>query len=213
MSDLRFYGAIGAFYMALAYAVAIVFFLVVLDYANMTDPADKVALLLDRGGLIWGSNLLLYVFFAPILAVFVLAMHDLHADAAPGIARVAMVIGIIWAGLLIASGLVANAAIGPITALHGTDPAAAIALWSANDAVANGLGGGAGEVAGGLMTLLFGLAGLRSARIPNLLAYLGLLVGAIGLISSLPGLHDLGALFGITQIFWFAWSGIVLIRG
>lgn len=198
--------------MAAAYAVAIVIFLVVLDYPSIVDPADKVALLDRSGGMIWASNLLLYVLFSPVLAVFALALHDLLRDGAAALSRLGLVIGVIWAGLLIASGLIANAAIGPITTLLETDETAAIALWSATNAVADGLGGGAGEVAGGLMTIAFSLAGLRAKRFPQVLAWLGVLVGALGLVSALPGLGDLGAGFGLAQIPWFVWVGIVLIR-
>lgn len=211
MLNLRACGGYAGFYMAAAYAVGIVIFLVVLDYPSMVDPADKVALLARSAGMIWTSNLLLYVVFAPVLAVFAFAVHEaVGAAAAPS--RLGLAIGLIWAGLLLASGLVANAAIGPITTLFATDETAAIALWSATDAVSNGLGGGAGEVAGGVMTALFSLAGLRGGRFPRVLAWLGLVVGALGLVSALPGLGDLGALFGIAQIPWFAWVGIVLIR-
>ena len=211
MQSLRTWGGYAGFYMGAAYAVAIVIFLVVLDYPSMVDPADKIGLLTRATGMIWASNLLLYVVFSPVLAVFVLAVHDL-VRAAEGPARLGRVLGLIWAGLLIASGLVANAAIGPITALFASDQAAAIALWTATNAVADGLGGGAGEVAGGLMTALFSLAGLRSGTFPKVLAWLGFLVAALGLVSALPGLRDVGAGFGLAQIPWFIWVGIVLIR-
>ncbi len=211
MCDLRTCGVYAALYMGVAYAVAIVIFLGVLDYPDMVDPADKVGLLARSGGMIWLSNLLLYVVFSPVLVVFALATHDL-AQEVPVPARLGLAMGVIWAGLLMASGLIANASIGPITALWATDQAAAIALWSATDAVSNGLGGGAGEVAGGVMTALFSLAGLRAGRFPRALAWLGFVVGALGLVSALPGLGDLGALFGIAQIPWFFWVGYILIR-
>lgn len=211
MLSLRTWGGYAGFYMGAAYAVAIVIFLVVLDYPSMVDPVDKVGLLTRASGMIWASNLLLYVVFSPVLAVFVLAVHDL-VRTAEGPARLGRALGLIWAGLLIASGLIANAAIGPITALFASDQAAAIALWSATNAVADGLGGGAGEVAGGLMTALFSLAGLKSGAFGRVLAWLGFAVGALGLVSALPGLGDVGALFGIAQIPWFVWVGIVLIR-
>lgn len=139
MLSLRTWGGYAGFYMGAAYAVAIVIFLVVLDYPSMVDPVDKVGLLTRASGMIWASNLLLYVVFSPVLAVFVLAVHDL-VRTAEGPARLGRALGLIWAGLLIASGLIANAAIGPITALFASDQAAAIALWSATNAVADEIG-------------------------------------------------------------------------
>lgn len=212
MTRIRTLGGYAGFYMAAAYALGIVVFLVVLDYPSMTDPAQKVGLLATSGGMVWASNLLLYIGFAAVLSIFALALRDLFVAATPNLARLGFATGVIWAGLLMASGMIANAAMGPITALYASDPDAAIALWSATDAVTNGMGGGAGEVAGGLMTLIFSLAGLRSTLFSAALAYLGLLVGAIGLVAALPGLGELGGVFGITQIIWFIWTGVVLLR-
>jgi hypothetical protein len=42
---------------------------------------------------------------------------------------------------------------------------------------------------------------------------LGLLVGAVGIVTIVPGLIDLAGLFGLGQVVWFVWLGIVLLRG
>jgi len=38
------------------------------------------------------------------------------------------------------------------------------------------------------------------------------LVGAVGIITILPGLFDLVGVFALSQIIWFVWLGIVLLR-
>jgi hypothetical protein len=39
------------------------------------------------------------------------------------------------------------------------------------------------------------------------------LVGAVGILSIIPGLTDLlTGVFGLSQIIWFIWLGIVLLR-
>jgi len=79
--------------------------------------------------------------------------------------------------------------------------------------VANGLGNSNGEILGGLLTLLVSLAALRAGGLPKGLNILGLLVGAVGIISLIPALTDLlTGVFGLSQIIWFAWLGIVLLR-
>ena len=80
------------------------------------------------------------------------------------------------------------------------------------EAMANGLGNANGEILGGMWTLLVSLAALRSAGLPKVLNFLGLLVGAIGILTILPALNDLTGLFGMGQIIWFVWLGIVLLR-
>lgn len=60
--------------------------------------------------------------------------------------------------------------------------------------------------------MLITWAAWHGKGLPRGLHYLGLVVGAIGLISAVPGLNDLAGLFGLSQLLWFAWVGIVLLR-
>lgn len=72
--------------------------------------------------------------------------------------------------------------------------------------------GGEFEFLGGLWVSLVSWAALRSGGLPRALNYLGLVVGLFGLLSALPGLLMLNGLFGMSQIAWFVWPGIVLLR-
>jgi hypothetical protein len=125
---------------------------------------------------------------------------------------VATVIGVIWAGSLVASGMIANAGIAPIVALYAEDPSQATLTWLGIETVANGIGNGNGEILGGLWTLLISWAALSTGRLPKGLNFLGLLVGVVGIFSLIPGLTDLAGLFGISQLIWYIWLGIVLLR-
>jgi hypothetical protein len=77
--------------------------------------------------------------------------------------------------------------------------------------VANGLGNANGEILGGLWVLLVSLAALRTGGLPKGLNILGLLVGVMGIITIIPALNGLVAVFGLDQIVWFVWLGIVLL--
>jgi hypothetical protein len=133
-------------------------------------------------------------------------------SGAPALMQVAAALGIIWAGSLIASGMVSNAGIAPVLALYAKDPAQAALAWQGFETVASGLGNGNGEILGGLMTLLVSLAGLRAGGLPKGLNILGLLVGALGVLSILPWMIGLTGVFGLSQIIWFVWLGITLLR-
>jgi Domain of unknown function (DUF4386) len=212
MKTLQKFGGFAALYLAVAYLIGLVLFLVVLDYPSMTDPAQKVALLVEKQMVIFSTNLLMYVFFGVLLIVLSLALYDRLKSGAPAIMQVATAIGFIWAGSLIASGMVSNAGIAPVVALYAKDAAQAALTWQGIESVANGLGNGNGEILGGLLTLLVSLAALRAGGLPKRLNILGLLVGAVGIISIFPGLTDLTGVFGVSQIIWFVWLGIVLLR-
>lgn len=212
MRRLQRSGGAAALYLAAAYLIGMILFLVVLDYPGTTDPARRVSLLVTKQNVIFTTNLLLYVLFGIILVVLSLALHDRLKSGAPALMQVSTSIGLIWAGSLIAGGMVSNAAIGPVVALYATDPAQAALTWQGIESVASGLSGGNGEILGGLFTLLLSLAALRGGGLPRFLTILGLVVGAVGVVSIVPGLSGLTGVFGLGQLAWFVWLGIVLLK-
>ena len=213
MKTLQKFGGFAALYMAAAYLIGIILFIVVLDYLSITDPAQKVALNVDKQMVIFSTNLLMYVFFGLFLIILSLALYDRLKSGAPAIMQVATAIGIIWAGSLMVSGMVANAGLDAIVPLYAKDPAQAALTWQGIEAVSHGLGFGNGDILGGLLTLLVSLAALRTGELPKGLNILGLLVGAVGILSIIPGLTELMAgIFGLGLIIWEVWLGIVLLR-
>lgn len=212
MKTLHKFGGFAALYMAIAHLTGIVIFLVVLDYLGISDPAQKVALNVEKQAVIFSTNLLMYVIFGFALIVLSLALHERMKSVAPALMQAATAIGIIWAGSLIASGMVANAGLAAVVPLYADDPDQAALIFQSIEAVANGLGNANGEILGGMWTLLVSLAGLRSGGLPKRLAVLGLFVGAAGIITIIPALNTLTGIFGLGQIIWFVWLGITLIR-
>jgi hypothetical protein len=213
MKTLHKFGGFAALYLAVAYLIGMVIFLAVLDYPSITDPAQKVSLLVEKQAVIFSTNLLMYVFFGVFLIVLSLALYERLKPGAPAIMQAASVIGMIWAGSLVASGMVSNAGITPVVALYAKEPAQAALTWQGIETVANGLGNGNGEILGGLWALLVSLAALRAGGLPKGLNIIGLLVGTVGIISIIPGLTEvMSGVFGLSQIIWFVWLGIVLLR-
>lgn len=212
MKTLQKSGGYAALYMAIAYLIGLILFIVVLDYPGITDPAQKVALLVEKPMVIFATNLFMYVFFGVSLVVLSLALYDRLKSGAPAMMQAATALGIIWAGSLIAAGMVSNAGIEPTIALHATDPTQAALSWQGIETVAAGLGNGNGEILGGLFTLLVSLAALRGGALPRWLNILGLLVGAVGILTINPRLADLTGVFGLGQMVWYVWLGIALLR-
>ncbi len=213
MKSLQKFSGFAALYMALAHLAGLIIFIVVLDYISITDLAQKVAMNVDNQAVVFSTNLLMYVFFGFFLVVFALALYNRLNAGAPALMQVATVIGIIWAGSLIASGMVANAGLTTLVELNATNPTQAALTWQAIEPTIDGLGNANGEILGGLMTLLISLAALRARDLPKGLNILGLMVGAVGIISLVPTLTAmLGPVFGLGQIVWFIWMGIVLLR-
>ena len=212
MKTLQKSGGIAALFMAISHLIGIIIFIIVLDYLNITDSAQKLALNIEKQTVIFSTNLLMYVFFGFALIILSLALYDRMKSGATALMQVAAAIGIVWAGSLIASGMAANAGLTTVVALYAKDPTQAALTFQAIESITNGLGNANGEILGGMWTLLVSLAALRGGGLPKALNILGLLVGAIGIITILPAVNDLTGLFGIGQIIWFIGLGISLLR-
>jgi hypothetical protein len=205
-------GGLAALYMAAAYVVAMPFFLLLVDYQGAVGTAAKVASLAANHGAMAVMYLASYVVFGVALSVLALALHERLKPAAPALMQTATAVALIWAALLVASGLVFNAGMGAVVALYPSDPAGAASAWQAIEPVSDGLSCADGEVLGGLWVLLVSVAGLRAGGFSRALGWFGLVVGAIGLASVIPPLADLAILFGLAQIGWFAWLGLGMLR-
>ncbi len=205
-------GGLAALYLAAAYLLAMPFFLLVVDYPSVVDPAGKVALLAANQSSMHVMYLVTYVLFGIALAVLALALYQRLKTTAPVLMQVATAVGLLWAVVLVASGLVFNAGMAAVVDLYPTDPDRAVSMWQAIEPVSQGLGGSGGELLGGLWVLLVSLAVLRGSALSRPLGWLGVAVGALGLLSVVPPLNDVGIGFGLLQIVWFVWLGIGMVR-
>lgn len=205
-------GGFAALYLALAYLVAIPYFLIVVDYPSVTNPVEKVALLAKHQRSMSAINLVTYVIFGIVLAVLSLTLYRRMKDGAPVMTQAATVVGLIWAFVLVASGLVFNFGMETVATLYAGHPDQAVAAWQAIEPVTEGLGGAGGEILGGLWVLLVSWAALRIGGLPKILGWLGVMIGLVGIASVVPALRDAAMVFGMLQIVWLAWTGIVMLR-
>lgn len=206
-------GGLAALIAAATFLFGIAMFATMLADYTTGDPTpdESVAFLVDNQAALYVWNLVIFIVFGIALVPVVLALHQHLSPRAPALARAGAAFGLIWAGLVLAAGMVSNIAIGTVADLADTDPPGAEPVWSALDSVQNGLGGG-NEIAGGVWVLLVSWAALKTATLPRALNYLGLLAGTAGLVTVIPPLEAVGAVFGIGLIIWFVALGIVLLR-
>jgi hypothetical protein len=205
-------GGVAALYIALALLAAMPYFLLVVDYLSATTVAAKVALVVGNYASMYAMYLVTYVFYGIALGVLAFALYDRLQARSPATMRVATAIGLLWAVALVTSGMIFNYGMTTIVALAKTDLAQARLAWQAIEPVAQGLGGAGGEILGGLWVLLVSVVALRSGALPKLLGWFGIVLGAVGLASVVPPLHDVAIIFGVMLIVWFVWVGVVLMR-
>ena len=212
MKNLQKIGGIAALYEAAAYVVGMVGFLTVVDVESVADPVEKVALMADNLAFLYTMYLIVYVVWGVFMVVLSLALYERSKAGSPAIVQIATAFGIIWAGVIIANGMIHNNGIENVVGLYGTDPAQAATVWLAIDSVLDGLAGG-NEALGGIWILLLSWAALQTGEMPRILNYLGVAVGVAGIVSVVPALAELFIyIFALGQIVWFVWLGIVMLR-
>lgn len=213
MCSLQKAGGVAALLEALVYVVG---FAVV---ATVLSPGDseawsqeqKLSYLLQRKLIFQAWSIFIYVVFGIVLVVLTVALHERLKTKAGAFMSIATAFGLIWSGLVIASGMVASVGLEMVTRLYAQDVGHAVAAWAAIGAVQDGLGGGV-EVVGGLWILLVSAASQHARAFPRPLCYLGFVVGVAGIITVAPPLGGLGAVFGLAGILWFAWLGVAMLR-
>jgi hypothetical protein len=167
---------------------------------------------LDKQAVIFVWHLLMYLVNGVCLVILILALYDRLKAGAPVLAQIGMVFGLIWSALVFASGFITIYGWEVIAGLYGKAPAQAEAIRLALETITTGIDH-SDRFLGCLWVLLVSWAALRVGVFPKGLIYFGLLIGVPGIISTvLPAVTELGLLFGMGIILWWAWLGIVLLR-
>lgn len=211
-ASLQRMGGIAGITAALTFLFGFALFMTTFEPLTTGDlnTVETVEFLQGNQTIFYVWNLVIYVLFGVAQAVLTLALAERLKSVSPGMAQITMALGLIWSGLVIASGMVANVGVAAVIDLYATDPTQAGTVWATIDSVYTGMGGG-NEIVGGLWVLLVSMAGLRGA-LPKALNYAGMLVGAAGIVTLVPSLTDVGAIFGLGIIAWYIWAGVVLVR-
>ncbi len=206
-------GGLAALLCAATFLVGFALYFTVLAQANYgslaIDPRLHVEFLRNNAAVMYAWYFIIYCVFGLSLVVLALAL-DRQFSRGSALARLATIYGCIWAGLVIATGMVANVGFGMLTEVYTRSPEQATAMWLSLSMVINGLGGG-NEVVGGCWVLLVSVAGLRHQVLPRWLNMVGLVVALAGVVTAFPPLKEVGALFGLGSILWFIAVGIVLL--
>ncbi|MFN3215555.1 MAG: hypothetical protein ACE367_03580 [Acidimicrobiales bacterium] len=184
-------------------------------FADYTDPdasaAESVDFLVDHQLSLLAWYIGIFIVFGAALVPMALALRARLVQRTPILADTAAVFAMVWAGLMIATGMISNIGIEAVADLADTDPDQAAGLWSSIDTVTNGLGGG-NELVGGIWILLVSIAGLISAGLPRWLNIVGVVTAIAGVVTVVPELEAVEMVFGVGSIIWFIGVGATLLR-
>ena len=210
MSTLRVPSGFSAILLGLIYIAAFVYFGAFFSYPASGTPEEKMRFLSDYQLEVSVVYFSIYVLFGISLAVLVVGVHEILKIASLPMASLASIFGVVWVGLVIASGMIYNVGLDQSVRLLDESPETAFALWRTVSVVANSLGGG-NEIVGGVWVLLVSLVALKGAVLSRTLNYLGCFVGIVGIATIYPE-ELFTEVFGLSQIIWFIWLGLVILR-
>ena len=216
MKDFQKIGGVAALIEAAAFLAGIFLLVTILIPAGFevesTDPMQDVAFFVDNEVPVYLLDVLVYVVSSIAQVVLALALYQRMKNSAAAIVQTATGFGLFWAGVVLATGMIASIALTTIIDLYGEDPSQAATVWATVEIVLGGLGGGT-ELVGGIWVLLISWAALQTKGLPRLLNYFGLVIGAAGIITIIPPLTMMTAIFGLGMIVWFIWTGFIMLRG
>ncbi|OUR63102.1 hypothetical protein A9Q74_02540 [Colwellia sp. 39_35_sub15_T18] len=210
MNNLQKIGGVAALLEAIIYVSAFVFFGAFWDFPSGAGIEQKLVFMKENQVIFTIVNFIMYVGFGIVLAVLVLALHERLRSNADIFSKMAVIFGVIWVGLVIMSGMIANIGIETVVVLSATEPEQAWSVWLAIASIVEGLGGG-NEIVGGLWVLLLSIAALTGNNLSKKLNYLGLFVGLAGILTVYPA-DILTEIFGLSQIVWFSWLGLLMLQ-
>ncbi|WP_299255280.1 hypothetical protein [uncultured Aquimarina sp.] len=211
LKKLQKIGGVCAILEALIYILAFIIYGGILVYPNTNASiVEELNFLSDNHLILSILNLVSYVLFGILLAVLVLAIHQRLKTYSAIFSKLASTFGIIWVGLVIASGMIANIGLNSVIGIGIKEPENAMLLWSSISIISEGLGGG-NEIVGGIWLLLLSIIAFKEQLFSKSLIFLGILVGIVGILTIYP-LEIFTEIFGISQIIWFLWIGIFMIR-
>ena len=209
MSDLRVPSGFSAIFLGLIYIAAFVYFGAFFSYPVSGTPEEKIRFLADHQLEVSIVYFSIYVLFGVLLAILVVGVHEILKDASPPVASLASIFGVVWVGLVIASGMIYTVGLDQSVRLLDESPDTAFSLWRTVSVVAISLGGG-NEIVGGVWVLSVSLAALKAVVLSRMLNYLGCFVGIAGIATIYPE-ELFTAVFGLSQIIWFIWLGVVIL--
>lgn len=210
MNQLQRVSGFAAILEAAIYIVAFIYFGAFWAYPSAGDPLEQMLFLSNNQVPFTIINSLMYILFGVLLAVLVAGLYERLKDASPSLVQVGSLFGAVWVGLVIASGMISNIGLQSSLSLMTDSAERAFDTWIMVSLLTESLGGG-NELVGGLWVLLTSLGALKGKVFSKTLNYLGLVVGIAGIATIYPA-DILTEVFGITQIIWFFFLGVSLIR-
>ena len=201
-----------AFTGAFLYIIGIVYFVFILKYSDALVYSEKLILILENIVSVSIIYFLIYTFFGIVLITFSLKIYTSLRCENDFTAKFILSLGLIWSGLLIASGMIFNFGVYSISEIYPHNPNQAVIIFSTISIISEGIGGG-NEIVGVLFRLLISLVIYKYNVFTKSIANIGLIAAFAGIASSIQVFSEItNGIFGFSQIIWFLMFGIHFLK-
>lgn len=209
--SLMGWGASAFFAMPLCYVGMFLIFGVALSIPQSESVNDKIAYIATQESMLSLAYIIGYLIFGTLLLIAVQAMHTRLTTSSSHLMNAASAFGFIWVVLMMCSGMIALTGMHTMLTLFAKGNSHADTLFYVYTTMVNGLGGGI-ELIGGMWVLLLSIFGLKTAQLAKGLHIFGVIVGVLGILTIMQSLPEMKDAFGVSQIVWFIWMGIALLK-
>lgn len=209
MRSLQKLAGISAIIEGLIYIAAFIYFGIFWSYPIDGSSMEKMTYMAENQIIFSMMNFLVYIVFGIFLSMLVICLHEKLKQTNNPAVSIGSIFGVIWVGLVIASGMISNIGIAHAIDLMNVNPDKALDLWVIISVITESIGGG-NELVGGLWVLLISVVAIQACWLPRTLHYLGCFVGIVGIATVYP-CEIFTEIFGLSQIVWFFWLGICLL--
>lgn len=210
MGSIQKNGGIAAIGEALIYISMFVFYGAYFSYPSNSTVEEKLVYLSQNQLPLSIMNFIGYILFGILLVIIVQSLHTRLKEHSETLTQTATIFGLIWVGIIISAGMVASVGLQTVIGLSNTEPEHARSVWLSVSVVQESLGGGI-EIVGAIWMILISIIAIKGKCLPNGLNYIGIIIGFAGILTIYPA-DVFKEVFGIGQIVWFLWLGVVLLR-
>lgn len=144
MKNLQILAGVSAISAGLIYISTFIYFGVFSSYpcSAGASPSEKMAYLAENRLIVSLVNLTMFVVFGLVLAVRVVGLHERLKHANSSTMAIGSLFGVIWVGLVIASGMISTIGLAQAVELMAKNPAKAFDIWIIVSLITEGLSEG-----------------------------------------------------------------------
>lgn len=204
----QLHGVVAALICASSFILGLSLILVVVPDFN-SGPDARLETLTKFTGFMQFWYFLVYVVFGASLLVLSVALLEPDGREHKPLEQMTTLASYLWACYIFASGFIAIFSIEFLFSQDYEFSAGITELWRDIYAVQMGLGEGA-EWVGAIWVLMMNACLQKEGRFGNSIVYFGYVICGFGLLTLVPSLKEVGAVFGLLQVVWFLWVARLL---